>query len=129
MRGDASDDNDSQDRGSEEIGGLMRGDEEHRYDEVDRNNEQADGRDHSAGIEGADIQSGAGDGVAIIGDVPKSIDYVIPDKEFDFAKGFAPRTRFCENIEAIELLKCLEQENRNASIDELAVLGEYGGKV
>jgi len=40
---------------------------------------------------------------------------------------FAPRSRFRENIEAITLLKKLEKENRNATLEEMSILSKYVG--
>lgn len=57
----------------------------------------------------------------------EAVNYVIDDRDYDFNKGFSPRTRFRNNVEAITLLKELEADNRYATQEELETLGRYAG--
>ena len=51
--------------------------------------------------------------------------YHIPDDKVDIS--FGAKTRFKDNVEAIKLLKTLEEENRNATAEEQTILAKYVG--
>ncbi len=53
------------------------------------------------------------------------INYHIDDNKIDTS--FGAKSRFKDNIEAIELLKKLEKEDRNATLDEQNILSKYVG--
>lgn len=56
--------------------------------------------------------------------IPKQ-NYHIPDDKIDVS--FGAKTRFKDNIDAIKLLKTLEEENRDATAEEQTILAKYVG--
>ena len=59
---------------------------------------------------------------------PEAINFHIDYKESEtFNKGFAPKEKFSQNIEAIRTLKIIESENRIATPEEQKILAKYVG--
>lgn len=83
------------------------------------------------------VDVGANDNTAVVteilSEVPEQIiEAVVRGKEYHYPEGWQPnngndKSRFAKNIEAIKVLKSIEQESRPATEDEQEILSKYVG--